>query len=259
MNDAWQVPLGRPPVLRRVGVGIHGERREERYRLPGFWCLHCYEYGCDVTVGGTRLRIMPGDVTLVAPDQPIVYRYPRGGRRHLYAHFGLAVDGAPTAAIPCHIRLPRREHRDFHALFSSAVAEQVLGPERVAAALWELLWRLAALPTASDSSPELQAAKLIDGGLARAPTVRHLAAEVGVSADHLTRRFRARFGSSVKGYIGERRLALARDLLLTTDLPVAQVAQDCGLPDLHYFNKQIRARWGCSPRALRAGRGKAPS
>jgi AraC family transcriptional regulator len=254
MNESWIVPLGRPPVLRRVGVGIHGERREERYRLPEFWCLHCYEYACELTVGGTRLNILPGDVTLVPPDRPITYRYPRGGRRHLYGHFALA-DAGPQVAIPCHVRLPRREHRDFQSLFNNAVAEQVLGPERVAAALWELLWRLAALPTVADNAPELQAAKLIDGGLARAPTVRHLAAEVGVSADHLTRRFRARFGSSVKGYISERRLALARDLLLTTDLPVAQVAKDCGLPDLHYFNKLIRGRWGLSPRAVRAGRG----
>ena len=44
----------------------------------------------------------------------------------------------------------------------------------------------------------------------------------------------------------------ARTLLLESTLPVARVAEECGIPDLHYFNKQVRARWGGPPRRLRA-------
>ena len=244
----WPVPLSKPPRVERIGYAMHGAKRDEYYKHPHLWCLHAYEYSCDVQIGEEVVHVLPGDVTLIPPGPPLRWHFPRERRRHHFALFHL--DPGVTREIPVLNRIPRRMLHDFVELFRT-VAHPKATAERKCAGLWELLWRLATLPHEEDASPEAQAAKLITNDLSAVRTVEELASEVGLTADHLTRRFRRRYGSTVIAWIRERRLALARDLLLQDPRPISAVAVACGIPDIQYFNKQIRARWGASPRMLR--------
>ncbi|MGC3992531.1 MAG: AraC family transcriptional regulator [Propionicimonas sp.] len=83
-------------------------------------------------------------------------------------------------------------------------------------------------------------------------TVADLAARAGFSTSHFSARFHAVTGFSVTEYVKRLRMARARELLITTDDSVAEIAQEVGYPDQFYFSRQFRAVTGSSPRAFRS-------
>jgi AraC-like DNA-binding protein len=52
-------------------------------------------------------------------------------------------------------------------------------------------------------------------------------------------------------YVKRLRMARARELLLTTDRSIADIAGEVGYPDQFYFSRQFRAVAGSSPRHFR--------
>lgn len=69
-----------------------------------------------------------------------------------------------------------------------------------------------------------QAVHLIEERLADDPSVEELAAELGVTREHLSRRFHQYTGRSLKRYLSKQRALLACRLLKETDLPVQEIA-----------------------------------
>lgn len=51
----------------------------------------------------------------------------------------------------------------------------------------------------------------------------------------------------VASYIKEKRLALAYDLLKTTELSVGEVSEKSGFYDYNYFSRVFKRRYGASP------------
>ncbi len=78
-----------------------------------------------------------------------------------------------------------------------------------------------------------------------------LARRVGVSVNWLASRFRARFGMTIDRYRLTQRVELARLLLGSTALPVAEIGAKVGLPDAQHFNKVFRAILGVPPSSCR--------
>lgn len=245
MPATGDLPLGAPPRPSAQGRAVHGRVPVEHYRLPEVWCLHRYTYACDLRVGDAEYAIRPGDLTLVPPDTPLRYAYPQPECRHHFALFRLE-DTPLRVQVAVHLRVEPAADVRIRQVFD-AVVDGGRGPEGIAA-LWHLLWILAGT-AASARSPEDLVAARIDERLGEELSVPELAAEVGLSADHLTRRFRSRHGSTVVAWIRERRLLLARRLL-EEGMPPVQAARTCGLADLQYFNKLLRQRFGRSPRDL---------
>jgi AraC-like DNA-binding protein len=81
--------------------------------------------------------------------------------------------------------------------------------------------------------------------------VKQLAAELGCAREHLTREFTKRYGKSPAAFLRGTRLAGARDLLLGTSLPAAEVARRCGFADPASFRRAFRAHYGAAPDAWR--------
>lgn len=96
--------------------------------------------------------------------------------------------------------------------------------------------------------------QLLDHRFAEPWTLTALAEACGgLHASHLMRIFRATTGATVLGYLTERRLMFAANLLLTTSLPVGEVGARCGWDDAGYFARRFRARYGATPGGFRAG------
>lgn len=83
-------------------------------------------------------------------------------------------------------------------------------------------------------------------------TVPELAATAGMSMSQFADRFRAATGLSVTAYLKGLRSARARELLATTDAPIAEIGRAVGYPDPFYFSRQFTAANGMSPTAFRA-------
>ncbi|MFW3172983.1 helix-turn-helix domain-containing protein [Geodermatophilus sp. CPCC 206100] len=99
---------------------------------------------------------------------------------------------------------------------------------------------------------------VIERRFAEPISLREVAAEVGLTAGHLTTVVGRRTGRTVQQWITERRLAEARRLLGETDLTVQAVAGRVGYADAGYLTRRFRAAHGVPPQEWRAaGRARA--
>lgn len=91
----------------------------------------------------------------------------------------------------------------------------------------------------------------IDAGYLNEHSADELAAELGVSARHLRRAVSAELGVSIVELAQTRRLALAKQLLHDTDLPITEVSFLAGFASLRRFNAAFLERFGRSPTSMR--------
>lgn len=84
-----------------------------------------------------------------------------------------------------------------------------------------------------------------------APGVSDLARIIGVSPRHLLRAFRASTGMTVVNHIARVRTNRACELLLSTNLPVKQIATSCGYASTTAFATAFRREIGLPPKEYR--------
>lgn len=162
-------------------------------------------------------------------------------------------------------------HEMFHAL-SNLLNEEPDSAQaclqRAASAL-----RLAPRPFELGSTAPKRTQQIIRGGLAPWQArvlkthidthldvtirTRELAKLVQLSAFHFCRVFRVSFGNSPHSYVTRRRIERAQGLMLTTRLPLGQIAADCGFADQAHFTKLFRRFAGESPGEWRRVRADA--
>ena len=87
----------------------------------------------------------------------------------------------------------------------------------------------------------------IDGDL----SLTALAREAGAGEHSFARRFARHFGVTPHRYVLDRRLARARQLLIESDLPVAEVAAATGFASQSHLSAAFRKLTGVSPAAYR--------
>lgn len=176
--------------------------------------------------------------------------------RHWYAHF--SHDGPPPA------RFRRLDAHQFLAeLLRRAWEDHQSGAASCAlwfdAALLELARcdAAAAVPALAGRPRMQEIAARLRSDPANAQSVAALARDLGMTADHFTRVFRAAIGATPRAVLTAARLDLARHLLRDSTLSVAQVAASCGFADPAFFGRHFSVHAGCSPgtwrRRIRAG------
>jgi AraC family transcriptional regulator len=101
---------------------------------------------------------------------------------------------------------------------------------------------------------ERRARDLLQERLAGQVTIAEIAQECQLTPSHFARAFRRSFGQAPHAYLTELRLERARELMLTTDLPLAQVALLCGFGDQSYFTRIFTRQAGTSPGLWRRSR-----
>ncbi|MCS5719064.1 AraC family transcriptional regulator [Herbiconiux sp. CPCC 205763] len=122
-----------------------------------------------------------------------------------------------------------------------------------AGAAWHALTLFAAERQGAADSADIieQAADYIRTNLAEQLTVAELAAMSSLSGSHFGALFKRHIGSPVVQYQTMLRMAKARELLDTTQSPVATIAREVGYPDSFYFARQFKKIHGVPPRDYR--------
>ncbi|GAB2964247.1 helix-turn-helix domain-containing protein [Nonomuraea fastidiosa] len=106
------------------------------------------------------------------------------------------------------------------------------------------------VPQDTDRSTSATRQWVLDN-LAEPITLEDMARHANMSVRTFTRRFRSEVGSSPQKWLAQRRLAHARLLLETTELPIARIATACGFGDPVALRKHFYANLGLSPLAYR--------
>ena len=93
---------------------------------------------------------------------------------------------------------------------------------------------------------------LLESQIEHSWTLGELAGSLRINASYLARLFRSGVGIPPMTYLARCRDQRAADLLLTTDLPVAEIAQKVGWEDPNYFARRFLKHFGKSPTQYRA-------
>ena len=267
VRDALSRTITRPLVVTDAGVfpaaADHGRHRPDG--AAETIVILCVAGTGWVETGGVRTAV--GAATAVVLP---------GGRGEAHAYG--AAEGDPWTIWWCHVRgadvadlldgagvrgaqvIPLVAADRLTAMLDEiiSVLEKDQSPARLVATAgmaWRLLTALAIdrrLP--EKGTPLQQAMNYLEDRVDGSVRLADLAALVGVSSSYLSKLFREATGGGVLAHHTALKMARARLLLDTTDLPIAEVGREIGLQDQFYFSRQFRRLHGVSPSAYRAER-----
>ncbi|MFV2145619.1 AraC family transcriptional regulator [Isoptericola sp. G70] len=210
-----------------------------------------------------RFDVGAGDVVLVPARTPHEYAAAQGAPWTLWWLHVTGPDADELAAAARQAAGGPVSHLRDPATVASLVSQVIDalddgtagGLVRAAGAAWHALAHVVATGRRSPGpapDPVERAVEHLRATAPRRTSVGALAAMVGLSTSQLGALFRAQVGTSPLQYQTGLRLARARVLLDTTDLPVAAVARACGYDDPLYFSRRFARTHGMSPSAYRA-------
>lgn len=87
--------------------------------------------------------------------------------------------------------------------------------------------------------------------------VSEVADHFGYSSQYLTTLLKKVTSKSLTDYISESKIELAKKLLVSTDLEIAEIAHICGFSDDKYFFRVFKKTCGITPRAYRTNKNTA--
>lgn len=96
-----------------------------------------------------------------------------------------------------------------------------------------------------------RARRYLDRHYDRPVTIRQLSREAAVSPYHFIRLFQRIYRQTPHQYLVQQRIARAKELLRTTDLPVTEICMAVGFESLGSFSTLFRKVAGVSPSAYR--------
>jgi AraC family transcriptional regulator of adaptative response / DNA-3-methyladenine glycosylase II len=166
---------------------------------------------------------------------------------------GVFFVGVKTTGIYCRpicpARTPGRDRCQFYRTAAEAEQAGFRACFRCRPELAPGLARVDAVPRVV-----AEAMRRIEAGALAGGSLESLAGELGVTSRHLRRAMHAALGISPVELAQSRRLAMARQLVADTALPLTEVAFSSGFRSLRRFNAAFRARYDCAPSRLRRTR-----
>ncbi len=84
--------------------------------------------------------------------------------------------------------------------------------------------------------------------------IEHLCAYIGKSESQTIRLFKSSYGITPYRYVLDKKIGLAKKLLLDTALTVGQIAEKLAFSDEYYFSNIFKTKVGTSPSSFRRGK-----
>ena len=142
------------------------------------------------------------------------------------------------------------------ALLDGARGVSITDEQALDRAIVEIAWTFAAAARAADplAAERSRFLVIVDEVLSRgpAPRVTELARRAGLTRAAFTRAFTKAVGESPAQHLLNRRLAQARQMLVSSQKDLAEVAAACGFADPTHLGKAFRRRFHITPGRWRA-------
>lgn len=78
-------------------------------------------------------------------------------------------------------------------------------------------------------------------------SLKEIAHNLNVNASYLSSQFKKEMGITLTEYVTQKRIEHAIFMLNSTAMPISDIAQFCGIPDVQYFSKVFKKQIGKSP------------
>ncbi|MFK4115127.1 AraC family transcriptional regulator [Microbacterium sp. NPDC006705] len=238
-----------------------GHRRVRAHGASETIIILCVSGSGTVSIDGQEHALTRGACVIIPPHRSHVYQ---ASHTDPWTIWWMHLRGSDVAELSSSmLGAPRpltrlRSVDRVSALFDEIVSllERRLSQAHLLSAsglAWHLLTRIEAdsvLP--ADGSPLERAMRYLEARVDGSIQVAELADLVGMSPSHLSALFRRATGGGPGAFHTGVKMARARELLDTTELPIADVATAVGYADPLYFSRHFRRVHGVNPTTYRA-------
>ncbi len=83
-------------------------------------------------------------------------------------------------------------------------------------------------------------------------TLDDISRSIGISKFYMCRQFQDNMGITIGGYIKNRRISVAKQLLIETDMSISEISMHCCFSNSSFFAKVFSEEIGCTPTSYRA-------
>ena len=226
----------------------------------------------DYLVKDTVYHVRKGEVLIIPPDTPHSLNMGEGSSRYLYLFETDVLNGLRDVKA-----MMQQFNRTFYLHDGSdahtRVREALLKAQEVyerADTMWNTAcygyflrmyallgqFYLAPQRTAQvrsvDSEVIAAAMGYINTHIREELSLDNVAGFAGFSRYYFSRSFKRVTGYTFKDYLCQKRLQVAMDLLIRTDVPMRKVAMESGFGSVATFNRVFREKKGCTPTQYRA-------
>ena len=246
-------PTGEDSLIRTVGYDdfrlvkpLYAER------VQSFYTWHFVVSGAgELRIGGKTWRVEQGQMFFIPPSEKMCY-FPNGDNPWEYVWFSLNGKSAerygemlgfsiaePIKTFSAHPGIINRLKKLFLLL-----TEENGGIFSALSVFYGILEEclMDTVPTGIHAVKKYLDESFTLPGF----NVEQLCYDAGISHAHMLRLFKKEFGVSLIQYMISKRIALACELLTTTDLSVKSVAFSCGFSDEAHFMKTFKKHTGSS-------------
>lgn len=263
MTDVEYVSIGGAPIVRREFAGEGFRVREVAYRPGLCQAAHAHEYdGITLVLAGEiretvgRLDEVATCLSAVVKPAGVVHADRVGPRGARALQILLDLDG-PFARGERGLGPWRWIHAGTGTRALLSLHRYVAGAPSVAGLedrVLEVMGGMsrADVPARRDPPAWLRSTReALDDDSSETPSVRDLAAQVGVHPVSLTRAFRRHYGIPVTTYRRRARLRRAARAIERTDRELTRIAHATGFSDQPHMCREVRRATGLTPGELR--------
>lgn len=269
-----------------TGEDNNGIYIERQVRVPGYTmtCEHFHQYyeifylktgNCIYSVNGSLYHLSAGDVFIVAPGEPHCTRYEGAvpcERTIVYCmpemipgtYWQRYPDMKKKLSQSGKVVLVKKGQRRMEELLDRMLEENSI-PDEYSREFLQLQMMTLLLSIQRDgifvyekirhdnsiSSDIEEALRYIAQNFALPITLDEVAEQVSLTPTYFSRKFKKFTGTTFKEYMNHIRIRQAKQMLLTTDDTITQIALNCGFNSSNYFKDCFRQRNGVSPSVFR--------
>lgn len=202
------------------------------------------------TINGAEFLIAAGDSYLIPPGVTHSHRHNLTGDDGICIRFSLAADG--ESRIIRALGAPQ-------AAFSSGLERMNLSGGICSTQAEFAAWLMRIYEQHADDAPAepipgtfaTQVIFYLEEYFGEKIMVQDIANAMNTSCRTLIRRFRAETGMSISDKLTEIRLDHATQLLISTKLPIYEIAAQCGYENEYYFSGIFKKKLHCPPGVYR--------
>ena len=241
------------------GYDIRESRQEFAHPMPCFSRIFLFHRaGGEFYAGDRRHELIPGVIYLLPPGQPFEVAY-HAGSELLFCHVSVC-DHTMTSIFPETMGPPSIE--------DSALAERMTESWRSGDCLrLQLAFAESIARFAEPLKDAMRSRSLLAKKFERIFEIMHttppgrlrvdeLAEVMGMTRAALSKSFARAMGIPLKSYMTELHLKKACELLLFSDMSVAELSGKLGHADPHYFHRAFKRSMGCTPNIYRKRHGE---
>jgi AraC-like DNA-binding protein len=218
------------------------------HRSSPFWRLY-YNFapGAAIDCATGRIQLDPSRIVVIPAMAVFTAIPPKKPVQHLYLHFDI-LDG--DRQLPVAPLAVTRDDSLRSLLGDGRTPAWNPGDPLQACAVAYRTLALAQLPATPDVEEDYSR-RYIGENLGKRLSVSRLAAMAGRSTDHFIRRFAQQHGVTPAQFIIRERVALAKQLLASTDLSLDQIAERCGFSSRGHLATAFKHAEGVTPSVFR--------